>query len=161
MGRQNGLNCMADDSCGTTTKPGRKRKVTEITELHNRSRISNGQDLLPHVHAQSVWARTCRDSYAEILSDRGGADAVPFTVRSTAKHTAVLSVELDFLASKIGKIREEGGEPQPHLHDLYTRLLNAERRQCEALGWDRVAKDVTPSISTYSRGGSAEDVEEG
>jgi len=126
---------MAANRCGPAREPRRKRKVTETASLHNRSRISNGQDLLPCVHAQSVWARACRDSYAEILSDCGGADAVPFTVRSTAKHTAVLSVELDFLASKIGKIREEGGEPEPNLHDLYTRMLNAERRQCEALGW--------------------------
>ena len=150
---------MTDDLSGTTSKPRRKRKVTETASLNNRSRISNGQDLLPCVHEQSVWARTCRDSYAEILSDRGGADAVPFTVRSTAKHTAVLSVELDFLASKIGKIREEGGEPEPHLHDLYTRLLNAERRQCEALGWERTAKDVTPTIAAYSRDRASEDEE--
>src|SRR6476646_9713222 len=128
MGRLDGLDCMAEDCSDTARKTRRKRKVTETAALSNRSRISNGQDLLPYVHGQSVWARTCRDSYAEILSDRGGADAVPFTVRSTAKHTAVLSVELDFLASKIGKIRQEGGEPEPQLHDLYTRLLNAERR---------------------------------
>ena len=151
---------MANDRGGTTSKPRRKRKVTETASLNNRSRISNGQDLLPYVHEQSVWARTCRDSYAEILSDCGGADAVPFTVRSTAKHTAVLSVELDFLASKIGKIRQEGGEPEPHLHDLYTRLLNAERRQCEALGWERASRDITATITAYSRERASEDAEE-
>ena len=140
-------------------KPRRRRKVTGAATFNNRSRLSNGRELLPFIHENSVWARTCRDSYAEILSDRGGADAVTFAVRSTAKHTAVLSVELDFLAAKIGKIRQEGGEPEPQLHDLYTRLLNAERRQCEALGWERTAKDVTPNIAAYSRDRASEDAE--
>ena len=106
-----------------------KRRVTETASLTNRSRITNGKQFLPCVHEHSVWARTARDSYAAILTDRGGADCVPWTVRTTAKHTSVLSTELDFLAAKIGKIREDGGEPEPHLHDLYSRLLNAERRR--------------------------------
>src|SRR5262245_47528096 len=97
----------------TGRKRPRKRKATEAAPLNNRSRISNGTVFLPCVHDQSIWARTARDSYAEILSDKGGADAQTWTVRSTARHTAVLSAELDFLAAKIGKIREDGGEPEP------------------------------------------------
>ena len=128
-----------------------KRKVTETASLNNRSRISTGAQFLPCVHEQSVWARTSRDSYAEILADQGGADRVPWTVRSTAKHTSILETELAFQAAKIGRMREEGKEPEPHLVDLYARLLNAHRRQCEALGWQRMAKDITPSLAEYAR----------
>jgi hypothetical protein len=33
--------------------------------------------------------------------------------------------------------------------DLYARLGNAQRRFCEALGWQRVPRDLTPSLQSY------------
>jgi hypothetical protein len=123
----------------------RKRKVAETATLNNRSRITNGTQFLPCIHEQSIWARTCRDTYAGLVSHCGGNEGIPLTQQMTARHTAILDTELIFLGSKIGQAREKGEEPPPQTLDLYTRLLNALRRQCEALGWQRTARDITPT----------------
>jgi hypothetical protein len=34
----------------------------------------------------------------------------------------------------------------PQYLDLYGRLANGQRRHCEALGWERTARDVTPTL---------------
>jgi hypothetical protein len=56
--------------------------------------------------------------------------------------------ELDPRATD-NQLRCEGREPPPELLDLYCKLGNAQRRFCEALGWQRVPRDLTPSISSY------------
>ena len=38
--------------------------------------------------------------------------------------------------------------PQADL-DLYCRLANGQRRHCEALGWERTARDVTLDLKQY------------
>ena len=62
---------MPSDCAMTEPKPPRKhkrkRKVWDTAALTNRSRITNGTELLPGVHEQSVWARTMRDTYAPRL----------------------------------------------------------------------------------------------
>jgi hypothetical protein len=49
----------------------------------------------------------------------------------------------------MGTLRCEGSAPPPEMLDLYARLGNAQRRFCEALGWQRVPRDLTPSLQSY------------
>jgi hypothetical protein len=52
---------------------------------------------------------------------------------------------------KIAQLRTEGKEPDANLIDLYSRISNTQRRHLEAIGYSRVPRDVTPSLSSYIR----------
>ena len=125
-----------------------------------RSRITSGNKLLPGVHGQSVWARIMGDTLDDVLAHCGGADNVSALKRMAARRIAALEAELVHLEEKFARTRAEAGEPTAADLDLYSRLTNTHRRQCEALGWERVAKDVTPTISSYSLDRASEDAEE-
>lgn len=114
-----------------------------------RSRITRGTKLLPSVHEQSVWARIMRDRLDGVLAHCGGPDFASELKHMAARRIACLEAELVFLEDKLGRIRAEGGEPDAAVLDLYSRLTNTHRRQCEALGWERTARDVTPHLDVY------------
>ena len=114
-----------------------------------RSRITNGSALLPGVDGRSVWARLMRDTQSALLTHLGGADLVSETQRMTVRRIAALEAELVFLEDKIARCRAEGGEPEAAVLDLYGRLANGQRRHLEIIGWERVPRDVTPSLDQY------------
>jgi hypothetical protein len=122
-----------------------------------RSRITNGTRLLPSVHPQSVWGRIMKDTVDGLVSHLGGPDNVSETQRMACRRIAVLEVEMVFQEDRIGQLRCEGREPAPELLDLYCRLGNAQRRFCEALGWQRVPRDATPDIDQYIRAAAKTD----
>ena len=122
----------------------------------NRSRVTNGRNLLPTVDARSVWGRLLRDSYQAMLAHCGGADYVSEPKRMASRRSAVLETELCFLKDKMARIRGEGGEPDPALLDLYGRLCGQQKRQNEVVGYERTQRDVTPSLSRYLEGKAAE-----
>ena len=132
---------MTDDSAGSAKKRPRT----------HRSRITNGSKLLPSVHPQSTWARVYRDTLDTLHSHLGGEDFASAPQLMHARYAAVLDTELIYQADKIGTARNNGKEPEPALLDLFCRLVNASRRECEALGWERTARDVTMSLADYIR----------
>ena len=119
---------------------------------HGRSRIGNGSSLLPSVDGRSVWARLMRDTYAAVLTHCGGADYVSETKRMAARRIAALEAELVHLEDKFARARADGAQPDTADLDLYGRLANGQRRHMEAVGWERTARDVTPSLATYLEG---------
>jgi hypothetical protein len=127
--------------------PGRNAWGGE--SLTNRSRITNGTQLLPHVHEQSAWARLFRDTYAALVAHCGGDGHISDLKRHAAKYAAALDTEITFQLSKVGNAREQDEEPAPHQLALITTLMNAHRREAEALGWERTARDVTPTLQEY------------
>jgi hypothetical protein len=123
----------------------------------HRSRITNRNKLLPSISGTSVWARIVRDTMGAMVSHLGGEDHVSETQRLACRRIAVLEVEMIYQEDKMGRVRAEGSEPTSEMLDLYARLGNAQRRFCEALGWQRVPKDVTPSLSSYLQANKADD----
>ena len=115
----------------------------------HRSRITNGTRLLPTVHPQSVWGRLMRDTLDSLVVHLGGDGHVTETQRMACRRIAVLETELVHMEDAIGRLRCEGSAPPPDMLDLYARLGNAQRRFCEALGWQRVPRDLTPSLQSY------------
>jgi hypothetical protein len=109
-----------------------------------RSRISNGCTL-PGVDGRSTWVRRLRDLMGLHLSDLGGEDAVSEAERSIVRRAATLTVELERLELKFAK----DGEASASDIDLYQRTSNSLRRLLEAVGLQRRARDVTPSLSKY------------
>jgi hypothetical protein len=63
-----------------------------------------------------------------------------------ARHVSVLDTELRYQADLIGRLRQDGKEPEPNQLDLYARLANSQRRHIETLGLSRAAKDITASV---------------
>ena len=61
-----------------------------------------------------------------------------------ARRASALEAELVYIEDRIASLRAEGEEPPAADLQLYCTLANAQRRHCEALGWDRTARDVTP-----------------
>jgi hypothetical protein len=139
--------------------PDRRRKVGDRA-LYNRSRITNGRELLPSVDLRGVWGRLLRDNYHAMVAHCGGADTISEPQRMASRRVAVLETELCFLEDKMARIRQEGGEPQPNLLDLYARLAGQQKRQNEIIGLDRHQRDVTPSLRELIQTRTAEDIEE-
>ena len=122
------------------------------TSRRPRSRITDGRTLLPGVGraaSQSAWARLFRDMNETMLTHVGGADYASEPQRLVARRIAALETELRFQEVKLAGIRNAGGEPDGGLLDLYSRISNTQRRLLEALGMQRVPRDVTPSLASY------------
>ncbi len=117
----------------------------DTTKSHGRSRISNGSALLAGVDGRSTWVRRLRDLIALHLSDLGGEDAVSEAERSIVRRIATLTVELERMES----VFAIAGEALPDQIDLYQRTANSLRRLLEAVGLERRAHDVTPSLADY------------
>ena len=90
-----------------------------------------------------------RDTLASLVVHCGGADEVSETKRLAARRVAVIEAELCFLEDKFAQLRAAGDEPDAAAIDLYARVANQQRRLSEALGWERTARDVTPTIERF------------
>jgi hypothetical protein len=62
-----------------------------------RSRISNGQALLPGIDGRSTWVRRLRDLIALHTADMGGQEAISAAEASIIRRAACLTVELERL----------------------------------------------------------------
>jgi hypothetical protein len=84
-----------------------------------------------------------------LLSHCGGVEIISEPKRMASRRSAVLETELVHLEAKMARTREEGGEPDPDLLDLYGRLCGQQKRQNEIVGFERTARDITPDLKTY------------
>ena len=112
-----------------------------------RSRVSRGLDLLPDIDGRSHWARLMRDTLDALIAHCGGQDTISEPKRMMARRAACLETELIFLETKFATIRAEGGEPTLANVEIYGRLAGNQRRIAEALGWERSARDITPTLA--------------
>lgn len=132
--------------------------MTIIRALHDpktkaRSRVTNGVGLLPSVDGRSSWARIMRDTLSAMLTHLGGADLASEPQRMLARRVAALEAELIHLEDKFARARAEGREPNAADLDLYSRIASAQRRHLEAIGLQRVPRDITPDLSDYIKRG--------
>jgi hypothetical protein len=118
-----------------------------------RTRVTNGSEVLPNVDGRTLWVRRLRDLIESHLDDLGGADVVSEAERSIVRRAATLTVELERMESKFAT----AGQAEPADLDLYQRTAGNLRRLLEAVGLDRRARNVTPSLTAYiaSKAGAA------
>lgn len=116
-----------------------------------RSRLTNGTDLLPGVDGRSTWARLMRDVIASMMAHLGGEDRASEPQRMLSRRVAAFEAELIFLEDKFARARAEGRAPDASDLDLYSRMASAQRRHLEAIGLDRVPRDITPSLGEYAK----------
>jgi hypothetical protein len=110
-----------------------------------KSRITNGSALLPGVDGRSPWVRRAKDIIAAHLSDLGGEDNTSAAERSIVRRAAVLTTELERLEAKFAV----AGEATADDLDVYQRMTNTLRRSLEAVGLERRAKDIGPTLQEY------------
>jgi hypothetical protein len=134
--------------------PANRRNFTgrtnhqSVFDRTNRARITNGKTLLPHVDGRSAWARRFRDIIGAYASDQGGEDHLSEARRSLVRRISCLQVELEILETKFALA---GGADQPSL-DLYQRTSANLRRLLEAIGLDRVPRDISTLGDILSAG---------
>jgi hypothetical protein len=117
-----------------------------------KSRITNGTALLSGVDGRSPWVRRCKDVIAAHLSDLGGVDNTSAAERSIIRRAAVLTTELEQLEVRFAT----AGEASALDLDAYQRCANSLRRLLEAVGLQRRARDVGPSLGQILRAGIEE-----
>jgi hypothetical protein len=122
-----------------------------------RSKVSSGSKILPNVHEQSVWGRLFADRYTACLEHVGGKDEATELEHMVSRRIALLDTELTYIEDRLGRMRSLDQEPDAADLTLYSTLTNTHRRQCEALGWQRRAKDVTPDLAKYIDAHAVED----
>ncbi len=109
-----------------------------------KSRITNGSTFLPGVDQSSAWVRRCKDIYAAYLSDLGSVDNTSAAERSILRRASVLEVELERLEAKFAT----AGEADAGDLDIYARVSANLRRLLEAVGLQRRARDVGPTLGS-------------
>ena len=111
----------------------------------HRARVTNGRRLLPTVDGRSIWARILSDTLEAMVTHCGGPDLISEPKRMASRRASVLEVELVHLEDRMARIRAEGGEPDPTILDLYSRMAGTQKRMCEVVGFERQARDITPA----------------
>jgi hypothetical protein len=127
--------------------------VLGLAKAPARSRVTNGNEMLPGIDGRSWYARRARDLVALFVVDQGGAESVSEAEKAIIRRCAILCVELENLETQFAK----AGAADPAALDLYQRTANSLRRMLETLGLKRVPKDVSPPpIGEYLRSIDAE-----
>jgi hypothetical protein len=119
------------------------RAQVERGDARQRSRVGNGNTLLPGVDGRSAWVRRCKDVIHEIVADLGGMDNTSAAERSIVRRAAVLVTELEHMERKFAL----AGEASADELDTYARVAANMRRMLEAIGFKRRARDITTPVS--------------
>ena len=112
-----------------------------------RSALTNGRRLLAGVDGRNPWICRCKDVIRAHLVDLGGEDNASAAERSIIRRCAVLTTELERLEVRFAL----ANEANPEDLDLYQRVANSLRRLLEAVGLQRRAKDIGPTLADVIR----------
>ena len=134
----------------TTGSPSDRPRVAHRKDPQ-RSAIANGK-LLPGIDQRNTWVRRARELIADHISDCGGEDNTSTAERSIIRRAAVITVELERLELKFA----QAGEASADDLDLYIRASGNMRRLLEAVGLQRRARDVGPTLGDLLRRDLAE-----
>ena len=85
-----------------------------------------------------------RDLVGLVTADLGGPDHLSEAQRQIVRRIASLSVGCEIEEARMA----DGDEIDI---DEFQRCSNSLRRLCESVGLERVARDVTPDLATYTR----------
>jgi hypothetical protein len=122
------------------TNSSADRSQVDPPKDRQRSSVTNGSKLLAGIDGRSGWVRRCKDVIAAHLSDIPDPTAAE---RSLIRRAAVLTTELERLEVTFAT----AGEANPEALDLYGRTSGNLRRLLEAVGLQRRAREVGPTLA--------------
>lgn len=126
-------------------QPTDARSVLSPNLPRNRSRLSNQREILPGVDQRLAIARRYRDLVAQIAADQGGADRCSETRMQLIRRFASGAVLAEALEARLAN----GEEVDISEHALLSSTLV---RLAQRIGINRIARDVSPSLSDILRG---------
>jgi len=129
----------------------RKNRPQPGDKRYTHSRLTNGHALLPGVDGRSTWARLMRDVIGAMTAHLGGEENVTEPARMLCRRIAAFEAELVHLEDGFARTRSEGRAPDPPDLDLYSRMASAQRRHLEAIGLQRVPRDITPAPLDFAK----------
>jgi hypothetical protein len=97
------------------------------------------------VDGRSAWVRRCKELIADHIRDLGGADNASAAERSIIRRACVLTVELE----RMEKAFALAGQASADDLEIYARVAGNLRRLLEAVGLQRRARNVTPTLDQY------------
>jgi hypothetical protein len=87
-----------------------------------------------------------------MMAHLGGEDYASEPQRMLSRRVAALEAELIHLEDGFARCRSEGRAPDAADLDLYSRMASGQRRLLEAIGLQRVPRDVvTPAPLDFAR----------
>jgi hypothetical protein len=119
----------------TLNKPAASR-YPRPAKAEARSRVSNGEDILPGVDGRSTIARRYRDISCAMLADMGGAEMCSESRLQLVRRFSAAAV----LAEQMEATLANGGEIDIAEH---CQLASTMVRLATRLGIERVPRDVT------------------
>ena len=142
-------------STRTVRKPEAEQKPrgrSRVTNARASGRVSAATLFAADIDGRSLWGRRYRDLVAAYVDDAGGLSGQSELKLSLIRRVAALTIEAEKL--EVALARGESADV-----DLLARLSSHMRRIGETLGFERVARDVTPSldsiIARHRDGGAA------
>src|SRR5262249_47184872 len=133
----------------TAQELARRKSADSAALATRRTRVANGSQLWTGVDGRSLWARRASELLAAHISDLGGEENISEAERVLAKRVAVLVTELERRESAFA----QAGQVDDGALAIYQTTVNTLRRTLEALGLQRRARDVGPSLNDILREG--------
>ncbi|MFY9952103.1 hypothetical protein [Bradyrhizobium sp.] len=99
------------------------------------------------VSGRSAWNRAVQNTSKAMVAHLGSDVTEPEAM--LIRRIAVFESEMQLMELQIAKDRHFNVEPSDKFLDLYSGLVNSQRRLLETVGMKRVAKDVTPDLESY------------
>ncbi len=125
----------------STSSPTDHPRVAGVGKT-NRSRVSNGKDLLAGIDQRTAVYRRYRDIIAAITTDQGGVERCSESRKQLIRRFSAISVLAEQAEAKLAAGEEIDIAQFALLSSTLTRLVSR-------LGINRVAKDVGPTLSDY------------
>ena len=95
------------------------------------------------------WNRAVREVHSSMANHLGGEDMITTPETMIIRRIAVFEAEMRLMEAKIASERQAKRDPDEKYIDLYSRLVNAQRRLLESVGMKRVPRTIVPSLEEY------------
>jgi hypothetical protein len=129
-----------DCEIAARSPPARRR--SGLRSRSNRSRITNGGDLLPGIDGRSAIARRYHDIVSAILVDQGGEDRCSESRKQLIRRFAAAAVIAEQMEARLAN-----GEPI-NISE-HAQLASTLVRIAQRIGINRRLKNVTPALPDY------------
>src|SRR5260221_182527 len=96
----------------------------------------------PGSNGMTAWNRTVRDVHGAMANHLGGEDMITTPETMLIRRIAVFEAEMRLMEAKIAVDRQHKRDPDEKYIDLYSRLVNAQRRLLETVGMKRVPRTI-------------------
>jgi hypothetical protein len=138
------LNTASTSRIAAQRKPARSHAPSgkAATKPEARSRVTNGKEVLPGVDGRSLIARRYRDIIAAITVDQNGAGHLSEARQQLIRRFAAASVLAEAMEARLAN----GQQIDITEHAL---LCSTLCRVSTRIGLDRIARNITPTVSDY------------